>query len=254
MAEMTALMRMIGRHRMSSVAALAVLAVSIAGATTTFALSDAILWRALPYRDPARLMALQTTHAAGQADVSVPDFTAIRERARDIAVAAAGGFTPEHALTGFGNPRQLRGRVLTGGYFHTLGVSLAAGREFTQAEERSGMGSVAIITDSLRQQLFGQQEALGRILALNGRSYTVVGILPPYRDPTTQRLTVSATDRGSLLIRRGGAADRNLLHLGGLVFHPAGADAVRVRFAPGTPAPSLTIEDGPRQVSAQRLK
>jgi hypothetical protein len=70
---------------------------------------------------------------------------------------------------------------------------------------------------------------------------------------TTQRLTVSATDRGSLLIRRGGAADRNLFHLGGLVFHPAGADPVRIRFASGTPAPSLTIEDGPRQVSAQRL-
>jgi putative ABC transport system permease protein len=183
MTEVRALFRLIGRNRLSSIAAVAMLAVSIAGAATTFALIDAVLWRALPYRDPARLAVLVTTHAGGQANVSLPDFTAIRERAKDFEVAGAGGFTSEYALTGFGEPRQLRGRLLSGDYFRTLGVRLAAGRDFTRTEEQAGAGTVAIITDSLRQQIFSGREPVGQLLSLNGRGYTVVGVLPPYRDP-----------------------------------------------------------------------
>ena len=70
----------------------------------------------------------------------------------------------------------------------------------------------------------------------------------------TQRLTVSATPRGALQIRREGATfDRGLFHLGALVFHPVGAEAVRIRFAPGTPSPSVTVEDGTQLGSARWL-
>ena len=67
------------------------------------------------------------------------------------------------------------------------------------------------------------------------------------------RFIVSETDRGVLLIRRDGAADRNLFHLGGRVFHPPGAEAVRIRFAPGAPVPSVSVEDGPVAVTATRM-
>ena len=70
----------------------------------------------------------------------------------------------------------------------------------------------------------------------------------------TQRLTVSATPRGSLQVRREGAFDRALFHLGGLVFHPMGAEAVRIRFTPGTPSPSVAVEDGMQLITARRLR
>jgi hypothetical protein len=70
----------------------------------------------------------------------------------------------------------------------------------------------------------------------------------------TERLTVSATPRGSLQIRREGAFDRALFHLGGLVFHPMGAEAVRIRFTPGTPSPSVAVEDGTQLMTARRLR
>jgi hypothetical protein len=68
----------------------------------------------------------------------------------------------------------------------------------------------------------------------------------------TERMTVTADARASA-IQREGSVPRNLFHLGGRVFHPAGADAVRIRFAAGSPAPSLTVEDGPIVVTAARL-
>jgi hypothetical protein len=70
----------------------------------------------------------------------------------------------------------------------------------------------------------------------------------------TQRLIVSVTPSGALQIRREGSFDRALFHLGGLVFHPLGAEAVRIRFAPGTPSLSVTVEDGTRLTTARRLR
>jgi putative ABC transport system permease protein len=183
MAETRALARILWRNRASSVAAVAMLGCGVAAASVTFAVADATLWRNLPYRQPDQLTLLVTTHAGGEAGVSVPDFLAARERLSTTPIAAAGTFTPEFALTGFGEPRQLRGRVVSADYFRTLGMPLAQGREVAREEEKPGAGFVVIITDRLRRQLFeGRSDILGSDLALNNRSYAIVGILPPHRD------------------------------------------------------------------------
>jgi hypothetical protein len=68
----------------------------------------------------------------------------------------------------------------------------------------------------------------------------------------TERLTVASGERG-LSIERPGRGARGLLHLGGRVFHPVGGEKVRIRFAAGTPAASVTVEDGLLVVSAKRI-
>jgi hypothetical protein len=73
-----------------------------------------------------------------------------------------------------------------------------------------------------------------------------------YGSAASERLTVATGDRGNSIQREGGAP-RFLSHLGGRVFHPPGADAVRVRFAPGEKSATVTIEDGPLVVTARRV-
>jgi len=181
--ETRALARILWRNRASSVAAVAMLGCAIAAASVTFAVVDATLWRNLPYRQPEQLTLLVTTHAGGEDRVSVPDFFAARERLKATPIAAAGASTPEFALTGFGEPRQLRGRVVSADYFRTLGVPLVQGRDVTREEEKPGAGFVVIMTDRLRRQLFeGRADILGVQVALNNRPYTIVGVLPPHRD------------------------------------------------------------------------
>src|ERR1051326_1927831 len=182
MTELRALFRIMRRNFASCAAAVFMLAVAIAAATVTFAVADAALWQELPYRNSRNLAVLVTRHLNGQSNVSVPDFRAVRDGAVGMDVAAAGAFTPEYALTGFEQPRQIRGRVLSADYFATLGVALF-GRDFKRTEEGPGAGYVTILSARLANQLFKDQKALGRALALNGRAYTVVGVLPPYRDP-----------------------------------------------------------------------
>lgn len=184
MPEIRAVFRLLWRSRTSSLAAVCMLAAAAAVATATFSLADALLWRALPYRDAQQLTMLVTTHANDEAAVSLPDFTLLRDQPRYARLAAVGTFVPDYALSGFGEPRQLRGRLLSAGYFETLGVPLVMGRDFRREEERSGAGLVAIITDHLWADLFGRRtDILGTPLSMNGLSYEIVGILPPYRDP-----------------------------------------------------------------------
>jgi predicted permease len=184
MPEIRAVCRLLWRSRASSFAAVCMLAAAAAVATATFSMADALLWRALPYRDAQQLAMLVTTHASGEARVSLPDFTILRDQTRLARLAAAGTLVPDYALTGSGEPRQLRGRVLSAGYFETLGVPLVAGRDFRREEERQGAGQAAIITDHLWADLFARRtDILGTPLSMNGLSYVIVGILPPYRDP-----------------------------------------------------------------------
>lgn len=68
------------------------------------------------------------------------------------------------------------------------------------------------------------------------------------------RIVVSITARGGLMMKREGAIDRGLFHQGGRVFNPAGAEAVRIRFEPASGRTStVTIQDGPVMVTARRL-
>ena len=75
-----------------------------------------------------------------------------------------------------------------------------------------------------------------------------------YGPATPDRLTVLINTRGALMIQREGAVGRNLFHLGERVFHPSGAEDVRIRFGAGEPATTLRIEDGPVVVAAKRLQ
>jgi hypothetical protein len=63
-----------------------------------------------------------------------------------------------------------------------------------------------------------------------------------------EQVKVAKNARGIVTITRTGGSERNLFHQGGLVFIPAGAEAVRIRFEPGR----LTISDGPLTVTALR--
>lgn len=79
----------------------------------------------------------------------------------------------------------------------------------------------------------------------------IVGIYT-YGSSATDRLAVQINKRGVLIIQREGASERNLFHLGERVFHPAGAEDVRIRFGAGAPAATVHIEDGALVVTGKR--
>jgi hypothetical protein len=74
-----------------------------------------------------------------------------------------------------------------------------------------------------------------------------------YGSGSTEWLAVSVNARSRVVIQRGDAPERNLMHLGSRVFHPIGAEAVRIRFSEGPKSAELRVEDGPLIVVAARV-
>jgi putative ABC transport system permease protein len=72
------------------------------------------------------------------------------------------------------------GCQVSASFFDVLGVSPLLGRGFAEAEEQPGADQLVILGDSLWRQRFGGDPAvLGSSIRLNGRDYTIIGVMPP---------------------------------------------------------------------------
>ncbi|MBO0801206.1 MAG: ABC transporter permease, partial [Blastocatellia bacterium] len=83
-------------------------------------------------------------------------------------------------LTSDGMPELVPAQRVSVDFFHVMGVAPAVGRGFTPEEDRNGGAKVAVLSDALwRRRYNGDLNLIGKNIALNGRSYTVIGVLPP---------------------------------------------------------------------------
>jgi putative ABC transport system permease protein len=161
----------------TAVAALT-LALGIGGTVVVFSLLDAVLLRPLPYPQPDRLFRvfpLEGKRKAAMEASSYPDFRDWQRQSRTFESMAAYDEQPLN-LTGTVEPERLEGSTITPGFFATLGVNPMLGREFRSDDPES----VAILSYALWQRRFGSDSGIiGKSIHLEGRAYTLVGVLPP---------------------------------------------------------------------------
>ena len=164
-----------------STVAVLTLALGIGANSAIFTVVNAVLLRPLPYPEPDRLMMLWTSNPRQGFDKDVstyPNFDDWRRQNTSFERMSAYtdvGFT----LTEAGDPAQIRGAVVTPGFFETLGVAPAVGRTFGAAEGTAGGHLVAILSHALWQARFGGvRAAVGRSIVLDGIPHEVVGVMP----------------------------------------------------------------------------
>ncbi|MPZ21630.1 MAG: FtsX-like permease family protein [Luteitalea sp.] len=170
-------------------AALAVLtlALGIGGTTALFSLLDAVLLRALPYKDADRLVAVwgQNVERTGMR-VPIPLVEALRERSTTLDAITINNIDGGAVRTPDGDV-EVRGDHVSSNFVDVMGIAPLAGRGFLPEDERPGAIPVMIISYSFWQQrLRGDPEVIGRTLYLEEAPYTgdplpytVVGIMPP---------------------------------------------------------------------------
>jgi putative ABC transport system permease protein len=88
--------------------------------------------------------------------------------------------TASLSLVGDGEPVRLKGAAVTASFFPLLGVHAALGRTFHPEEDRPGGATqVVVLSHSLWRKRFGSHPGvIGRVLRLEGKPYTVIGVLP----------------------------------------------------------------------------
>jgi predicted permease len=78
-----------------------------------------------------------------------------------------------------GEPESVSGREISANLLSVLGVAPLRGRGFLPEEDKPGAAPVALISHGYWQHRFaGADSALGSTLVLEGKTYTIVGILP----------------------------------------------------------------------------
>src|SRR6185295_9489243 len=167
-----------------SVAAILTLTVGIGAAATILTVVNAVLLKALPYPDPARLVMLQgSSEVEGKVEpwtISQMDFADWRKRSTvfsDMSVWGKFAFNLQQGE----RSRRLWGELVNDSYFSILGRKPALGRFFTAAEDAKPMEQYVVVLghDLWRSDFGADPGVLGRKVQLNGRLYEVVGVGPP---------------------------------------------------------------------------
>jgi putative ABC transport system permease protein len=179
-------MRMLGRAPGFAALAIATLALGIGATTIVYSLVDGILLRPLPIAEADRVIIAREVSPRGtEIGVAWPNFLDWRARAKSFDdLAGWSGLSVN--LTELDRPRRINARQVTWNLLDVLRVQPMIGRGFTAADDRPGADRVCLVSYVFWQQaLGGTREAIGRIIALNDRRFTVVGVLP--RDFTIAR-------------------------------------------------------------------
>jgi putative ABC transport system permease protein len=177
--------RALRREPSFAVVAILTVALGIGANTAIFSIVNGVLLRPLPYLQPDRLVALrevlpQIAQTYPTLPVSARHFVEWRQRSNSferMAVIDPGSAT----LTSERQPEQLDIMRVSADVFQTIGVRAALGRTFLDGEDQQGKGAVAILSYALWQRRFNADPAaIGRAIHLDGRPYTVVGVLPAW--------------------------------------------------------------------------
>jgi putative ABC transport system permease protein len=184
MGDLRAGVRVAYRAPAFSAAVIFVLALGIGANTAIFSIVDAVLLRPLPFQDPARIVRL--FHIPPQAtfpgmptfSVSAANFYDWQRRAQSFEGMAIYRFR-QFTMTGGDHPESILAGAVGAGFFDLVRARPALGRVFRDDEDQPGREQVVILSDGFwRSHLGGSRDALGRSIMLDGRPYTVVGIMP----------------------------------------------------------------------------
>jgi len=160
--------------------ALLTLALGIGANTAIFSVVHSVLLAPLPYHEPGQLVIVWEKIPPGRS-IS-PSYPDVQDWQRDAhsfqAITAL--TTRSFDLTSPGAPAHLDGWMISAAFLKTLGVTPVLGREFSPDEDRPGGAHVVMISERLWKERFsGNKDAIGKAMALDGASYTVVGVFPP---------------------------------------------------------------------------
>jgi predicted permease len=162
---------------MFTVVAVLTLALGIGANTTIFSLADAVLFRTLPVSKPRDLILLRQRGPTGDMFPFTSAAAANLDAGRDVLSGlAAFRPIPDAHVTVNGETELGLMQSVSGNYHQVLGLQAGVGRTLTEQDR----DPVAVISHRYWQRRFaGDPAVVGRVLEVQGRLFTIVGVTPP---------------------------------------------------------------------------
>jgi macrolide transport system ATP-binding/permease protein len=159
--------------------AILVLALGIGASVAIFAFVDAALIKPLPYESPSRLVNMFESNQTGPrfhlSYLDYLDWKRLNHVFSSMAVYEQDNFM----LSTAAGTQQANGSRVSDGFFRTLGVNPVLGRDFYDGEDIKASSSTVLLSYAAWQKRFGgRPDVVGQTVTLNGRSASVIGVLP----------------------------------------------------------------------------
>ncbi len=176
-----------------AITAVLTLALGVGAAAAVFSVLDAVMLKPLPFHEPERIIVPETISKEGYTQpFAYPSYK--DARAWNHTLSALAGYFPYGGinLESPSGPVALHSVETTDNFFDVFGVKPLIGRTFLPDENPSGKTDVAVLSDEVwRANFNGDRSLIGKAIRLDGRPYTVIGVMPSdFRFPLGMRNAV----------------------------------------------------------------
>jgi len=174
-------LRTLRRNRGFALVMILTLALGTGANTAIFSVAESVLLKPLAYPHDDQLVQLWST--GGKVGLRPPGRGPLSwQQVQDVGgihqdLSGVAGFTDTRSnLTGPGEPQEVQAALTSPSLFDVLGVQPALGRGFAATDLKE---PVVVLSHGLWQRLYGGDAgAIGRVLTMDGKGYTVVGVMP----------------------------------------------------------------------------
>ncbi len=174
-------LRQAAKNPGSTLAAFIALTAGIGATTAIFTIVNGVLLRPLPVRDESRIVQISEldSRRGTELKVSMTDFMDWKDRLQSFSALALYRINQGN-LTGISSP--VRVRILEAGarLLPLLGASPLLGRNFSPDQNQPGRGNEALLSSAFWHSQFGGQNVLGRQIVIDGKPYTIAGVVPDF--------------------------------------------------------------------------
>ena len=173
--------RMLVKNPGFTAIAVIALAPGIGPTTAIFSVVNAVLLKPLPFVEPSQLLMVYETNLQrgfNRGTMSYPNFADVRDQ-NQVFEKMSSYHSGDFILTGRGEPLRLQGAVVNADLFPLLGVKASLGRTFLPDEDKPGSVRVVVLSNRLWRNHFNSDPGVvGNSLVLDGKNFTVVGVMP----------------------------------------------------------------------------
>ncbi len=172
--------RMLLKHRLTTLVCVAALALGIGANTAMFSLAEAFLLHPVPFDNADRVVALVDSRPEQSLEMnSVAPATFLEWQNQAHSFDPMGAYRWDTLnLTGEGQPEKVQGFEVTANFFDVLGVQPKMGRSFLPEEEQRVKEQEIILSHGLWERRFASDpNILGKNVKVFGKAFTVVGVM-----------------------------------------------------------------------------
>jgi predicted permease len=176
-------LRALRKYPVLSVGAIVTFGLGLGVSTTVFAIANGAMFKALPFDEPDRVVAVFETKAdTPDRDLPVPVQDLQVWQTRQTVFDEIGAYDTDsiNLSDDAGRPEHVSAGKLTAAAFQALKVRPALGRGFESGDDVSGAPEVILLGDDVWRDRFGAaQDIVGKTIRANGVGRRVIGVMPP---------------------------------------------------------------------------